>query len=115
MVERAGEAQHGLCLSITTKRKRQEAAIKRGIEEGLAQDQEIRWARCWSRSLYTLRHNFASQLIMAGVDLMTVSQLMGHTSIETTIKHYGHLRQQHIEEALELVEKKQGRPRISQS
>lgn len=63
--------------------------------------------------LYTLRHNFASQLIMAGVDLMTVSKLMGHTSIETTIKHYGHLRQQHIEEALELVEKKQGRPRIS--
>lgn len=42
--------------------------------------------------LYTLRHNFASQLIFSGADLLTVSKLMAHTDIQTTIKHYGHLQ-----------------------
>lgn len=42
--------------------------------------------------LYSLRHNFASQLVMAGADLLTVSKLMAHTDINTTIKNYGHLQ-----------------------
>ena len=42
--------------------------------------------------MYTLRHNFASKMILSGADLMTVSKLMAHTSIETTIQHYGHLK-----------------------
>ncbi|MEQ5803235.1 integrase family protein [Halomonas sp. H10-9-1] len=53
-----------------------------------------------SLDLYTLRHNFASQLVMAGVDLATVKALMGHSSIDTTVKHYSHLRQEHLQEAL---------------
>ena len=43
-------------------------------------------------NFYSLRHNFASQLVMAGADLLTVSKLMAHTDINTTIKHYGHLQ-----------------------
>lgn len=54
--------------------------------------------------LYSLRHNFASQLVMAGVDLTTVKTLMGHTNIETTVKHYAHLRQDHLQEALRALE-----------
>lgn len=42
--------------------------------------------------LYTLRHNFASTLVMNGVDLLTVSRLMAHSDINTTIEHYGHLQ-----------------------
>ena len=42
--------------------------------------------------LYSLRHNFASQLVMAGANLLTVSKLMAHTDINTTIEHYGHLQ-----------------------
>jgi len=42
--------------------------------------------------LYSLRHNFASQLILNGADLLTVSKLMAHKNIQTTIKHYGHLK-----------------------
>ena len=42
--------------------------------------------------LYSLRHNFASRLVMDGVDLLTVSKLMGHTDIQTTIQHYAHLQ-----------------------
>ncbi len=57
-------------------------------------------------NLYALRHNFASQLILAGADLLTVSKLMAHTDIETTIKNYAHLRpdlaKQYVEEFAEL-------------
>ena len=42
--------------------------------------------------MYTLRHNFASKLILSGADLLTVSKLMAHTDIQTTIQHYGHLK-----------------------
>lgn len=52
--------------------------------------------------LYTLRHNFASQLVMAGVDLLTVSKLMAHTDIQTTIKYYAHLQPDHKRDAVQL-------------
>ncbi|MEQ6889081.1 site-specific integrase [Halomonas sp. CS7] len=51
--------------------------------------------------LYSLRHNFASQLVMAGVDLLTVSKLMSHSDIQTTIAHYSHLAPDHKRDAVE--------------
>lgn len=42
--------------------------------------------------LYTLRHNFASHLIMQGTDLLSVAKLMGHSDIQMIIDHYGHLQ-----------------------
>lgn len=56
-----------------------------------------------SLNLYTLRHNFASQLISKGADLLTVSKLMAHTNIQTTIKHYGHLVQNKAKEYLDFL------------
>ena len=38
-------------------------------------------------NLYTFRHTFGSQLVMAGVDLVTVKELMRHASITTTEKY----------------------------
>ena len=38
-----------------------------------------------------LRHTYASHLLMSGVDIYTVSQLLGHSSVKVTEEHYIHL------------------------
>jgi integrase len=42
-------------------------------------------------SLHTLRHTHASQLIAAGVDILTISRRLGHHSAALTLTVYGHL------------------------
>jgi integrase len=49
--------------------------------------------------VHTLRHTFASHLVMQGVDLPTVGKLMGHTDIETTMI-YSHLAPEHLANAV---------------
>jgi len=49
---------------------------------------------------HSLRHTFASHLVMAGVDIMTVASLLGHTSSKTT-EIYAHLLPQHKQLSIE--------------
>lgn len=51
-------------------------------------------------NVHTLRHTFASHLVMKGVDLATVKQLMGHSDIETTMI-YSHLTEDHVNNAVD--------------
>jgi len=41
---------------------------------------------------YSLRHNFISQLVAKGYDLMSIASLAGHSDIQMIINHYGHLQ-----------------------
>jgi integrase len=45
-------------------------------------------------TFHCLRHTFASRLVMKGVDLRTVQELMGHKTIQMTVR-YAHLAPQH--------------------
>ena len=40
---------------------------------------------------HTLRHTFASLLFAEGVDIKTVSTILGHASIQITLNTYVHL------------------------
>jgi len=53
--------------------------------------------------IHTLRHTFASHLVMKGVDLPTIKKLMGHSDIETTMI-YSHLADEHVDKAVERLD-----------
>ncbi|HXM80396.1 MAG TPA: site-specific integrase [Burkholderiales bacterium] len=42
-------------------------------------------------AFHELRHTYASHLAQAGVDLLTISKLLGHADTRITSKHYAHL------------------------
>jgi integrase len=50
-------------------------------------------------SWHTLRHTGASRRLLAGVDIVTVSKILGHSTITTTMR-YLHLVQSHLQEAI---------------
>ena len=65
--------------------------------------------RAWQKALrlsgiahcrfHDLRHTFASNLVMKGVDIVTVAELMGHKDLSMT-KRYSHPSPQHKKEAI---------------
>ncbi len=52
-----------------------------------------------------LRNTFASHLVMAGVDLMTVKELLGHKSLNMTLR-YAHLAPDHKVKAVHMLDSK---------
>lgn len=55
------------------------------------------------KNVHALRHTFATNLIQAGVDIKTVSQLLGHSSIKVTYDTYVHTNLSNAFEAVNLL------------
>ena len=53
---------------------------------------------------HDLRHTFASHLIMNGIDITTVSNLLGHASLTMTLR-YSHLSPSHLHGAVNILPK----------
>jgi len=70
---------------------------KRNVQ--VAFDEVCKAATITDLNFHDLRHTFASYLVMSGVDLTTVSRLMGHSSTRMT-ERYTHLAPKHEEEAV---------------
>jgi site-specific recombinase XerD len=63
-------------------------------------DQAVKDAKLQEFTWHCLRHTFASRLVMAGVDIRTVQELMGHKTIQMTVR-YAHLAPKHQLAAVE--------------
>ena len=54
---------------------------------------------------HDLRHTFATRLVLAGVDLATVSKLLGHSSIQMTMR-YAHPTPEALKNAVSKLNKR---------
>lgn len=72
------------------------ANLKRSFRRALAK------ADIKNFRFHDLRHTFASQLVMAGVDLNTVRELLGHKDMQMTLR-YSHLSCDHKKRAVEAL------------
>lgn len=82
--------------------------VKASGEPWKASDQARRMADACARAqiepaatFHELRDTFASHLVIAGVPILTVSKLLGHSDVRITEKHYAHLRPDHLQQAVD--------------
>ena len=55
---------------------------------------------------HALRHTFATRLLENGVDIKTISELLGHSSPTITLNRYVHTNLQNKRKAMEILTKK---------
>ena len=57
-------------------------------------------------NFHALRHTFATRLLEENVDIKTISELLGHSSVKITLDLYGHSRDEHKRQAIKKLDSK---------
>jgi len=84
-----GECADGTLCPVTVQRQCQVAAQRAGLSK-----------RC---SPHTLRHSYATHLLEAGVDVLTLQAILGHSDLRTTA-HYVHVDSRRLRSAPSLLD-----------
>lgn len=98
---------HGLLVQLAQKKEPDGFVFRSERYKGKAIRDPKRWwqavlkeAKVKDLRWHDLRHTFASRLVMAGVDMRTVQELMGHSDANMTAR-YAHLSPEHNTAAIE--------------
>jgi integrase len=88
------KAQLELRIKIGAGKLPEDALLFAGIDGALPSQK--RYSKAWSdfrpdMGFHNLRHTHASQLIDAGVDIVTISKRLGHAKPDITLRIYAHL------------------------
>jgi site-specific recombinase XerD len=67
-------------------------------------DTAIRKSGITDFRFHDLRHTFASNLVMEGLDIMTVKELMGHKDLTMSLR-YAHLAPNHKTKAVTILDR----------
>ena len=75
---------HLVCPSVTGLPMQGSALLQRGLHPALVRGglRRVRY--------HDLRHSFASNLLVSGVDIVTVSKALGHANVQITLSTYAH-------------------------
>ena len=55
------------------------------------------------RNFHTIRHTYASRCIERGVDIKSLSEMLGHADIQTTLRLYVHSSMEHKQRAVQKI------------
>lgn len=55
-------------------------------------------------NFHILRHTFSTRALEMGFDIKTLSEILGHTSTNITLKIYAHVLDEHKRRSMELLE-----------
>jgi integrase len=92
----SGGASKGLVFPGKDGKPKAEVKTAWGKLLAAAEIEDFRW--------HDMRHHFASRLVMAGVDLNTVRELLGHSDLKMTLR-YAHLAPEHKAAAVQKLMK----------
>lgn len=108
MVPLVGQASTWLKLQISFRTEPSKPAVFQNVNGGrlsrmaafmIVRNAAVKAGISQSISPHTLRHSYATHLVMAGVDLKAVQDLLGHASITTT-EIYTHLDRSFLQETI---------------